>query len=128
MTGNWKKCIGIKTMWEFSHSEEAYADLEENIYSQDRKWLETVYAEIQAIENGELNQKKYKLELKTASNLSNDALAEAIFEWTMQDRTCDNGGFNAYCCPFRCECHMVSMSLPEEKEEKEDDDDDFEEE
>lgn len=103
-------------MWEFSHSVEAYENLYCNIHHQDREWLETVYAEIKAAEDGELNQERYLEECEEASKLSSEALAEFIYEWTMQDRTCDNGGHNAYCCPFRCMTHMISMNLEEEED------------
>lgn len=36
-------------------------------------------------------------------------LRSAIWERAADQRTCDNGGFNAWMCPYGCGCHCVDF-------------------
>ena len=107
--------------WSWSHTQAAYTQVQQNIEAKDRDWLEVVYAEWKAAEgdihfHAELNEEKYNSALQEAKDLSNDILAEYIWERTSDYATCENGGFEAHCCPFGCGCHWVSFSDEEEEE------------
>lgn len=104
-------------MWEFSHSPEAYDILRENIDKQNREWLETTWAEIQARSSreehvGGFNEQQFGESLAQAKKFADDVLSNAIFDFAMEQRLCDNGGHNAYCCPFFC--HKAPMSTEDE--------------
>jgi hypothetical protein len=71
----------------------------------------------------DLDQKKYEAALEQAKTLPDETLADFIWEKTEQLAECENGGHDAFCCPFHCGCHTVSFS----REEDEDDDEDLEE-
>jgi hypothetical protein len=112
--------------WSWSHTNEAYEAVRLNIERQDREWLEVVWAEwIAAIPDprfgigfhAELDTKKYHKALVRAKRKSNDELAAFIWERTRDFATCENGGFEAWCCPFGCGCHMVSFDTPSDVEE-----------
>ena len=104
--------------WEWSHSVEAYQAVEQNIRSQSREWLITVYAEWQALDGSDqpdgagFNEVTFRVMILYGATLNNEALADYIWERTEQHRTCENGGYLAHCCPFGCLCHMVSFDAP----------------
>lgn len=106
--------------WSWSHTQAAYATVQQNICLKDRGWLEVVYAEWQAAEGdihfcAELNEEKYNTAWQEAIELSADTLADYIWERTSDYATCENGGFDAHCCPFGCACHFVSFSEEEDE-------------
>jgi hypothetical protein len=106
--------------WEWSHSSEAYNSAYENLHQCDREFLEVCFAEIKAARyrgNGhwELNLQRYAEYLPFAKTLANETLADAIWEFARKLRECDNGGYNAYVCPFHC--HEVSFSEVKPSEE-----------
>ncbi len=109
--------------WEWSHGVEAYAYARERVQEQPREWLETVYAEwcahtSRADDDGAFNQKRYDKALKKATTLPDDILADFIWERMEQHAKCENGGYEAHCCPFACGCHMVPFG-PEETDDDE---------
>lgn len=104
--------------WEWSHTAEGEAAVQENINRKPREWLEVVWAEwVAAIPHpkygigysAELNNKKYEKALIRAKKKTDEQLAEFIWEKTSQLRQCTNGGWEAHCCPFGCGCHMVGF-------------------
>jgi len=111
--------------WSWSHTNEAYEAVKANIEAKDREWLEVVWAEWQAAipdpDHGigfhaDLDMEKYEVKLAEAKTLPEDALAEYIWERTSDYATCENGGWEAYCCPFDCGCHTVPFDKEEDDE------------
>lgn len=102
---------------EWSHSNEAYANAQENVNRKDRDWLEVVFAEWRSYyscysdRKNEFDEKKYNEALEEAKQITDDALAEYIWSKAEFQTTCENGGHQAHCCPFGCGCHMVSFDL-----------------
>ena len=95
--------------WGWSHTAEAYANAQRQVESKDRRWLVEVWAEIQAAvpaaedwQEPEYSDSRFERAKNDAEEISNEGLASAIWEWASEDRTCDNGGFNAHCCPWGC--------------------------
>lgn len=100
--------------WEWSHTQEAYQNAYENVQNKDREWLEVVFAEWHACKNpnencNEFNERKYNAALKRAKKLTDDVLAEYIWERMSEYATCTNRGHSAYGCPSGCGCHLVSF-------------------
>jgi len=108
--------------WSWSHSQQAYADAEENLRNLPKETLEIIFAEWRAAQgkggiihdHNDFNQRKYERALKHAKTLLDDVLADFIWEQASDHATCDNGGFNAWMCPSGCGCHCVSFSPPDE--------------
>lgn len=89
--------------WEWSHTPEAYANVEKNIYKLSLKKLREIYSEWQAhLGDSDLDEVEYEAALKFSKSLSKDHLADFIWQKTCSWRTCDNGGYNAHVCPFGC--------------------------
>ena len=112
--------------WSWSHSGEAYENVKANIEAKPREWLEVVWAEwVAAIPHprfgidfhADLDTRKYALALIRAKRKTNEQLAQFIWERTESLATCTNGGWEAWCCPFGCGCHMVPFDLTEEAKE-----------
>ena len=99
--------------WEWSHSQEAYSNCRENILHRDREWLEVVYAEwvVRRFleDENDWDSDKYTESLEHAKTLAEDVLADYIWDAMEEQATCDNGGFNAWACPYGCGPHLVSF-------------------
>ena len=100
--------------WEWSHTPEAYENARNHLYEQDHGWLVVCLAEIDAsmshpdyCGDHAFNNDKYKRRLPQLISLTKDVLANAIWRFAEEYRTCDNGGFNAHVCPYGC--HTVSF-------------------
>src|SRR5438874_1632728 len=115
--------------WSWSHTSEAYEYAREELLEQEREWLEVVFAEWRAAQekhshinpvHANFNERKYERALKWAKSLRDDlaeeVLAEFIWEKMEAQATCTNGGWEAWCCPYGCVCHMVPFS-PEEEDD-----------
>lgn len=101
----------------WSHTHEAYNNAYENLHEQSRKFLCESLAEWDAHVCDEeflahfdpdIYEKAYNEYFD--SILANDIIADSVWE-KMSDEvsgmTCDNGGFNAWACPYGC--HTVSF-------------------
>ena len=64
-----------------------------------------------------LSPKKYEKALKKAGKLSNDELADHIWQYASERQRCTNGGHYAYMCPFHCGCHEVSFTYEGDDDE-----------
>lgn len=112
--------------WEWSHTNEAYHAAERNLRKQSLKWLRVVYCEWAAnsprkpydpddedYESG-FDIKVYNETLahlkKGKPSLTKEELADYIWERMSDQSTCENGGFEAWACPFGCGCHLISFS------------------
>ena len=105
--------------WSWSHTEQAYADAYENLQELPR----TVLAEILAEWYGRgddaddadfegFSPSKYESErarLGDGPLPTADVLADCIWELASEQAICDNGGFNAWMCPYGCGCHCVAF-------------------
>ena len=112
-------------VWAWSHTAEGMQAVRDNIADQRHEWLRVVFAEQRAAKKDPdrggwdsvaFNEKRYKRALKWADK-NPELLVEAIQEWTEELATCDNGGFEAWCCPYGC--HTV----PFDRDDSEEDDD-----
>lgn len=106
--------------WEWSHTPEAYENARLNTQDLPQGELAVIVAEIKAKrwddENEEedlsFNNGKYEEFLAEAKELTQDVLADAVWAFAEEYRTCDNGGFNAYLCPYQC--HSVPFDRKED--------------
>ena len=92
-------------MWEWSHSNEAYANAQHNVEHKPKEWLDVTYAEWKANDGEDddyFNEDKYWPALKEATELTDDVLADYIWERMSEQAHCSNGGHLAYCCPYGC--------------------------
>ena len=101
--------------WEWSHTQGAYLNAQENLKSLSRDELNVIYSEIEVCklinqDNEYITQDTFnfdctyaeKMKLK-AETIPSDILIDFIWNFMEQElRTCDNGGFNAWCCPYGC--------------------------
>ena len=106
--------------WEWSHTQEAYDNAKLNIEDLDVDTLAVVVAEI-AGKDFEDNSEElenfytsgpYEKALKEAKEKSQEELATKVWAFAEEYSTCDNGGFNAYICPYGC--HTVSFDRDDE--------------
>jgi hypothetical protein len=97
--------------WEWSHTADAYSNARDNLHAESREFLEVCFAEVTAPNKTSctayLDLGEYEVQLNFAKTLSNECLADAIWEFAAQHRTCDNGGHDAHVCPHGC--HTVSF-------------------
>lgn len=113
--------------WSWSHTQEAYDYAEQQIRAQPREWLEVVFAEWraqqgkrgqQSDDNNLFNERKYNRALAYAKqHMSRQQLADYIWKKAEELRTCTNGGWQAYACPYGCGPHLVRFSPEEEPDE-----------
>ena len=102
--------------WLWSHTAEGISSAYRNVRKLDREDLTVIFAEWKAydIEQDPDNEicpysesREYDNALLLAGTLTSDILADYIWERMEEYATCDNGGFNAWCCPYGC--HTVSF-------------------
>lgn len=114
--------------WSWSHTGQAYADAQENLSDLDRETLEIIFAEWRSAQgkhgvidpvSPRFSERKYERALKHAKSLEHDTLVEFIWEKASEFATCDNGGFEAWTCPYGCGPHCVSFCPVEEGQDDE---------
>lgn len=119
--------------WSWSHTPEAYhaarvqldrlkkgqlnAIYSEWKYAQRKKEIERL--EQEASDRGEeldipfdaiVQKELFRTSELEALKIPHDILADQIWDWMEEQSTCDNGGFNAWCCPYGC--HTVPFDYP----------------
>ena len=104
--------------WEWSHTPEAYEAAYQNLLQLDFATLRTIWAEWQACDHPDddaqtFDETKYDTAIHNAGKIHTEALANDIWTNASEQATCDNGGFNAWLCPFGCGCHTVSFDRKE---------------
>ena len=106
--------------WSWSHSPEAYQNAQDNLDDQPLDWLRECLAEICASETDDFGASysfdvatfdKRLAQIKADTCMAQDVLVDMIWRFAESQRTSDNGGFNAWCCPFGC--HTVSFDKEE---------------
>ena len=113
--------------WSWSHTHEAYSNAREQLGELSPITLITIRAEWSAVddpcdtaggfhagryrgtERALLKQYSRALTLKRAE-LFRESLEEQIWDLMSDGATCDNGGFNAWACPYGCGCHTVPFN------------------
>ena len=95
--------------WEWSHTNEAYRDAELNLQDMPIDELRIIWAEWYARDGSSLDDDKYYEALELAKDMCAASLTAIIWDNASEQRTCDNGGFNAWLCPFGCGPHLVAF-------------------
>lgn len=99
--------------WEWSHAPEAYEAARLNLYNLDPEQLREIFAEWKGYTcDSEANESDpcphcYEDARAEAAQMTSDELAAYVWEQASHQRTCDNGGWNAWLCPYGCGCHVV---------------------
>jgi hypothetical protein len=103
--------------WEWSHTQEAYANAESNLHNLKDSEIVMIFAEWCALDSredyaGGFNPVKYiRGMMKAVHSIRKydreSMLDSVIWEKSSEQATCDNGGFNAWVCPYGC--HRVSF-------------------
>ena len=108
-------------VWQWSHTAEGIDNARTRLELKSRRWLVTVYAEWQARichedDEDEFSDPKYRAARKEARQLDDEMLIDAIWNCMCELEYCDNGGFQAWACPFGC--HTLSFSQPTSRESR----------
>lgn len=98
--------------WSWSHTREAYINAENNLRNLPKNIIDIIWAEWQAASGdisraSQFSENKYNKAIKKAATMQKVYLADQIWENSSILATCDNGGYNAWVCPFGC--HTVSF-------------------
>lgn len=97
--------------WSWSHTPEAYANAQANLEDLPLETLRVIEAEWRGRLNltnswgdPELSLAKYAKAVKAIEreDMPADYLCGAIWERASEQAICDNGGYNAWMCPFGC--------------------------
>lgn len=99
--------------WSWSHTHGAYRDARDNVGELDRETLETVYAEIETFKavrteehpvcpGDHFDESVYQDALEIARRKNLSTLADHVWAFAEYWRTCTNGGWKAYICPYGC--------------------------
>lgn len=111
--------------WEWSHTNEAYANAYDHVQRLPRKTLLVVLREwsyhdreIKGTLRGPVISPKTGRALgfrlpAGIRRLCQDTLADLVWERAENHRTCDNGGWNAWICPDGC--HTVPFDPPDDR-------------
>lgn len=102
--------------WNWPSDPRSYQAVNEHIRLQTRDWLEEVYAEWEANEDGRRNEDLYERALELARDASEDTLASYIWEKTRDHADGKEPGGVAHCCPFACEAHAVNLETDDVRE------------
>jgi len=109
--------------WEWSHTQDAYDNAHNNLWGLDRETLQIIWAEWHSSEypdggeEREFDVQLYKFALSAVGLIDTELLIDFIWQDMERNATCDNGGYNAWCCPFGC--HTVSFDREVETTEQE---------
>lgn len=116
--------------WNWSHTEEAYANAERNLHALPIETLREIEAEWCAhspscyddatpspsdADDEGFSPARYALAHRFNANMDAETLAERIWHNASEAAVCDNGGFNAWACPYGCGPHTVSFDAPDEE-------------
>jgi hypothetical protein len=99
--------------WGWSHTPEAYANAQANLEAKPKAELEVIYAEWLAHEPAgydDFNQDAYAAAYQDARSIPASDLADTIWRLASNQAICNNGGFDAWVCPYGCGSHAVSFS------------------
>ena len=102
--------------WEWSHDAETYYKARRNLERNSKKILAEIWAEWQCydINNADDDANEacayldgtYARILKEAKAMDRDELVEDIWNRAEEQRTCTNGGWAPWLCPYGCYVHL----------------------
>ena len=96
--------------WEWSHTVEAYQDARDNLEALTMETLKEIYVEWKVHDKN--NDWELAAEIdRQAEILTHSDLFEYVWERMDEQRTCTNGGWYAWACPYGCECHTVAFNV-----------------
>lgn len=104
--------------WSWSHTDEAYSNAETNLRNLPHGDLVEIASEWCAYGQGQLDdpdahepfdEQTYHEAVRRFTDLESEDLTDLIWNSASDLATCDNGGFNAWVCPYGC--HTVSFDL-----------------
>ncbi len=106
--------------WEWSHTAEAYRDAELNLQALPVDELRVIWAEWIADEPtpdpdspGDMltgfDSDQYDAAFTESLDMKAEALIEDIWLKASEQRTCTNGGHEAWLCPYGCGPHLVGF-------------------
>lgn len=107
--------------WEWSHTNEAYAAVRENLERLPLTDLACIASEWYAWGGGgedDFDSDKYNARYSELlaeierGVLASDILADWIYDKASEQSSCSNGGWDAYVCPFHC--HSVAFHTESE--------------
>ena len=99
--------------WEWSHTNEAYEYARERVFELEPQVLHVICAEWVTDFRQPNWEVFYNKKLNYFSAWDTDSLREYVWRRAKEQRTCDNGGFNAWVCPAGC--HTVPFGPKEEE-------------
>lgn len=105
-------------VWSWSHTQEAYDYARGELGKLDHETLAVIHAEWFAFrpeDDGidQFDEVSYPAYLNAARKLPTDALIAYIWERADAQANCDNGGWEAWMCPFGCGPHCVPFGSDE---------------
>jgi len=106
--------------WQWSHSQEAYQNVREQIKILDVETLATILAEwseygrFQNPDYEDSFGELYNKDLNTFRNLPLDVLSDVVWDRASELSLCTNGGWLAHLCPYGCGCHMSPFDTVED--------------
>ena len=117
--------------WSWSHTPEAYEGFRSQLHVQERDWLIEVYSEWKAkpfpghfhpkshsISTVDFDEARAERAKASVHDLSNDALADRIYDLAERQALCTNGGWKGWSCPYGCDIHMLPFNHAEEREDE----------
>ena len=102
--------------WEWSHTPEAYTNALRNLEDMPRSELEVIAKEIMSTDR-ESYGPNLDLERYDSLDLSDwltDDIVSYIWDFMATERTCTNGGWKAYACPYGCNHHLIPFDRDED--------------
>lgn len=105
--------------WNWSHTQQAYDNAYKNLSELPNDDLIIIWSEIKSYNLNEYNlisfdEDLYNEKIKECKQIINnlsgnmEPIIDDIWQFASEElRTCDNGGFNAWLCPYGC--HTVSF-------------------
>lgn len=98
--------------WSWSHSSEAYDNAQFNLAELDRDTRNRIATEWIAVNGDGMMLDVYDAVLPVIEEWGDERLNDFIWERMSDEaggRICENGGHQAWCCPFGCGFHLVNM-------------------
>ncbi len=96
--------------WSWDHTQEAYSNARANLFDLPQRDLIVIWSEWKASDrDGNFDSEKYAKAEAYAGDLPDDALADDIWEKMEAQAKCENGGYDAWACPYGCHCHLISF-------------------
>lgn len=110
-----KNMVVIWAEWRTHQKAQADALEEAEKEAEENDWPEPHHVN----ESHDFDQDYYQEQLIEAKiiikRVGKEPIADDIWNWASELRTCTNGGWEAWMCPYGCQCHMVPFGPKEKK-------------